>query len=126
MIDLLMRTPTPVIALAGVVLTALGGIAGAWIAAQAKRRETEVKALAAQVDAANQLSDQLQEELGGHRTAQEARITETERRLTSMEERNGVLVDRNDRYRDLLHKHRSHIWDGKPPPPPEWPDDLPR
>lgn len=126
MIDLLLRTPPPVIALAGVVLTAISGIAGAWIASQAKRRETEVKALAAQVDAANQFADQLQEELGGHRTAQEARITETERRLTSMEERNGVLVDRADRYRDLLYKHRSHIWDGKPPPPPEWPDDLPR
>lgn len=111
--------PVSVVGLVGIALTAFGGVLGAWITARSKNRSTEV-------DAANRMIDQLQEELGGHRTAQETRFAAAEKRLTEVERRNGILLDRNDRYRDLLHKHRSHIWDGKPPPPPEWPDDLPR
>ncbi|WP_156759978.1 hypothetical protein [Microbacterium karelineae] len=111
--------PTELVGAAGIALTALGGVIGAWIAARAKAQQTAAQA-------SDRLIDQLQEERDGYRESHEGRITAAEQRLTEVERRNGILVDRNDRYRDLLHKHRAHIWDGKPPPPPEWPDDLPR
>jgi len=31
-----------------------------------------------------------------------------------------------DGYRSYVHILRAHIFDGKTPPPPEWPEDLPR
>lgn len=112
--------------LVGVAVSALGAVLGAWLTSRTKNRQISVEKRTTEFDAANRMIDQLQEELTGLRAVQEARIQATEKRLTDMELRNGMLVDRADAYRDLLHKHRSHIWDGKPPPPPEWPDDLPR
>lgn len=126
MIDVINATPSSVIALGGMILTVLGGVVGAIITARTKDRSTSVEARKAEVDAANRMIDQLQEELVVYRAGQEQRMTTTDERMTALELRNGMLVDRADRYRDLLYKHRSHIWDGKPPPPPEWPEDLPR
>ena len=104
---------------AGVICTALGSLIGAWWTARAKNRDTTATA-------GNQLIDQLQEELTRHRKSQDERMTRAERRQDEMEAHSRVLVDHNNRYRDLLHKHRAHIYDQKPPPPPEWPEDLPR
>lgn len=125
------------LALGGVLLTAGGALMGAWVTSRAATKSAEAHAraqaqsAAAQTEAVaaaaqNDLIDQLQEELTGYRTTADRRAELQDERLTALEARNGILVDRNDRYRDLLHKHRSHIWEGHPPPPPEWPDDLPR
>ncbi|ALJ22034.1 hypothetical protein [Microbacterium sp. No. 7] len=113
-------------ALATPVLMAGSGIVGGLLTSAAQKRAARVQAEAQATSRENHLIDQLQEELSSSRTEQAARMLAQEERMTGLEERNGILVDRTDRYRDLLHKHRSHIWDGKPPPPPEWPDDLPR
>ena len=119
MIELLEAVPGPWLVLAGVALTAVGAVAGARLSARSKDRETTATAT-------DRLIDQLQEERDGYRREHEARLSNAETRLTGMEERNGILVTQNDRYRDLLHKHRAHIYDQLPPPPPEWPEDLPR
>lgn len=111
------------LSLGGTALLASAAMLGHVLSARAQQRAADVQATASQaatqVTAQDKLIDQLQEELGPYRAAMDARMTE-------LEKRNGLLVDRNDLYRDLLHKHRAHIWDQLPPPPPEWPDDLPR
>jgi len=119
--------------LLGTALVAGGAIIGHLLSARAQKRAATIQSEAAQATRENNLIDQLQEELStsraeqaAARAEQAARMTAQESRMNALEERNGVLVDRNDRYRDLLHKHRAHIWDQLPPPPPEWPDDLPR
>lgn len=96
----------------GTALITGGAIVGHVLSSRAQRS-------AAQWTAQDRMIDQLQEELGPYRAAMDVRMTE-------LEKRNGILLDRNDRYRDLLHKHRAHIWDQIGPPPPDWPDDLPR
>lgn len=65
------------------------------------------------------LIDQLQEELTGYRTAAEARATAQDERMNRLERY-------SDGYRDHAHELRSHIWDQKPPPPPQWPEGLPK
>lgn len=117
---------TALLGLAGTALLAGSAFLGALFAARAQKRAARVQSEATQATRENALIDQLQEELAGHRADTTARALEQDRRMNTLEERNGLLVELNDRYRDLLHKHRAHIWDGKPPPPPEWPDDLPR
>lgn len=125
------------LALGGVILTAAGALGGAWLSSRATAQSAEARAraqaqsAAAQTEAVasaaqNDLIDQLQEELTGFRATADRRAELQDERLTALGARNEILVDRNDRYRDLLHKHRYHIWEGHPPPPPEWPDDLPR
>lgn len=114
------------LSLAGITLTVGGGVVGAVLAFRASKRAATVQAEANETNRENALIDQLQEELTRHRSAQDVRMSEQDSRMTVLEERNGILVDRSERYRDLIHQHRAHIWDGKPPPPPEWPEDLPR
>lgn len=120
----------PLLALAGTALLAGAAIVGHLLSSRAQKRaavvQAEATAEAAAVTRENALIDQLQEELASLRAEQAARMLAQEQRMTALEERNGILVDRNDRYRDLLHKHRAHIWDQIGPPPPDWPDDLPR
>lgn len=110
----------------GTVLIVGGAIVGHLLSARAQKRSARIQAEATQATRENQLIDQLQEELGRYRESTDARAIEQDRRMNALEDRNGILVERNDRYRDLLHKHRAHIWDQLPPPPPEWPADLPR
>lgn len=109
--------------LLGTALIVGGAVIGHVLSSRAQKRAAEIQSIAARdastATAQDKLIDQLQEELGPYRTQMDARMTE-------LEKRNGLLVDRNDAYRDLLHKHRAHIWDQLPPPPPEWPEDLPR
>ena len=108
------------------VLVFVGAIVGHVLSARAQKRAADVQAEASKVTAEHKFIDQLQEELAGYRTMNDNRALEQDRRMNELEERNGLLTERSDRYRDLLHKHRTHIWNGLPPPPPEWPDDLPR
>lgn len=110
----------------GTVLIVGGAIVGHLLSARAQKRSARIQSEATQATRENQLIDQLQEELGRYRESTDARAIEQDRRMNALEDRNGILVERNDRYRDLLHKHRAHIWDQLPPPPPEWPADLPR
>lgn len=114
------------LSLSGTALLAGAAVLGHLMSARAQMRATAVQVEAAHASRENALIDQLQEELITSRAEQAARMLAQEERMTALEDRNGMLVDRNDRYRDLLHRHRAHIWDGRPPPPPEWPDDLPR
>jgi len=73
-----------------------------------------------------QLIDQLQEELTAHRAEQTERTARLEERMQKVDDRNHDLMRERDGYRNHAHELRAHIWDGKPPPPPEWPDGLPR
>lgn len=112
--------------LLGTVLIVGGAIVGHLLSARSQKRAATVQSEATQASRENALIDQLQEELKGYRETADKRAVEQDKRMNALEERNGILIDRNDRYRDLLHKHRAHIWDALPPPPPAWPDDLPR
>jgi type II secretory pathway pseudopilin PulG len=67
----------------------------------------------------NGLIDQLQEELREHRTAANARANAQDERLNRLD-------GQHDLAREHIHDLRSHIWEGKPPPPPPWPKGLPR
>jgi hypothetical protein len=110
------------------IITALlggGGIGGilAWW-----RRGSALKARAVEAETAleqsrrssnNELIDQLQEELREHRTAANARATAQDERLNRLDRH-------HDLAREHIHELRSHIWEGKPPPPPPWPAGLPR
>ncbi|MDQ0894415.1 hypothetical protein [Agromyces ramosus] len=131
----------PLLGLAGTALVVLGGVVGYLIvakttkaaaatqaAATAAAATTQAAAVAAVSDKtdAQALIDQLQEELKIHRDAQTARSTAQDERMTAQDvrmERLGMLVDG---YRDYAHTLRAHIYDELPPPPPEWPDGLPR
>lgn len=100
------------ITLAGSALLASGVWIGHILAARTAGR-------AAKQSGENALIDQLQEELGRHRDTAERRATAQDERMNRLE----VYVDG---YRNHAHELRAHIWDGNPPPPPEWPDGLPR
>lgn len=73
-----------------------------------------------------QLIDQLQEELKDHRAEQGDRTARLEERIQKVDDRNHELMQEREAYRNHAHELRSHIWDGKPPPPPNWPEGLPR
>lgn len=117
---------TALLALAGTALLAGSAVFGALLSARAQKRAAKVQAEAAQSTRENALIDQLQEELAGHRQATNERLVEQERRMNAVEERNHELMRERDAYRDHAHELRSHIWDGKPPPPPDWPPGLVR
>ena len=94
--------------LAGIGLTAGGAVIGSLMLSKtAKRTDTQ------------SLVDQLQEELVAHRSEQSARSTAQDERMNRLE-------TYSDGYRNHAHELRAHIWDGNPPPPPEWPANLPR
>lgn len=93
-----------------------GGGVGGWIGSiLAARTAGKV----AKSTSENSLIDQLQEELNTYRA-------DAGRRATLQDERLNRLERNNDGYRAHIHDLRSHIWDQKAPPPPEWPADLPR
>lgn len=102
----------PLLAFLGTIALVIGGGFGALLTYRATRA-------GAKKDAENKLIDQLQEELAEHRIAANARATAQDERMNRLE----PLVDG---YRDYAHELRSHIFDGNPPPPPEWPKHLPR
>lgn len=112
--------------LGGVALTTGGVLIGVLVSARAQKRAATVQAEATQATRENALIDQLQEELAGHRAATNERLVEQERRMNALEDRNHELMRERDAYRDHAHELRSHIWDGKPPPPPDWPAGYPR
>ena len=89
---------------------------GVWIGAILSNRTA---AKVATMTAENSLIDQLQEELHTYRN-------DAGRRATIQDERLNRLETFNDGYRAHIYDLRSHIWDEKEPPPPEWPKDLPR
>lgn len=101
--------------LSGVVLTVIGGIAGAVIASRGQKRVGNIAAKAA-TDAAKQsneqrMIDQLQEELSRYRD-------QTDQRLERLESENRA-------YRDFIFIQRDHMKNHGVIPPP-WPDTLPR
>lgn len=93
-----------------------GGGIGGWIGSiLAARTASDV----AKSTSENSLIDQLQEELDTYRH-------DASRRATAQDERLNRLEHNIDGYRTHIYDLRSHIWDHKGPPPPEWPADLPR
>lgn len=112
--------------LAGSGLLAGAAVLGSMLTARAQKRAISVQIEAAQASRENALIDQLQEELAGHREATNVRLVEQERRMNAVDERNHELMRERDLYRDHAHELRSHIWDRKDPPPPDWPEGLPR
>lgn len=106
----------------GVVLVAVGGVVGHLISSRAAKRATETQADANRRSNEQTMIDQLQEELVTHRSAQDARSTGMERRMTHLEERNIEVTGERDTLRDYAHDLRGYIFDGKPPPPPDWPE----
>lgn len=116
----------PVLALAGVALTAAGALVGSVLTYRVQRRASDAAAatanaavVTANASAENGLVDQLQEELAGYRVA-------ADRRATAQDERMNRIEKQNDGYRTYAHELRAHIWDGKTPPPPAWPTGLPQ
>lgn len=114
------------LSLAGTALLAGAAVVGHLLSARAQNRAATTQQQATQSTRENALIDQLQEELAGHREATNTRLVEQERRMNAVEERNHELMRERDGYRDHAHELRSHIWDGNPPPPPSWPEGLPR
>lgn len=112
--------------LAGSALVFVGAIVGHLLSARAQKRAAQVQAEANQASRENALIDQLQEELAGHREATNTRLVQQEQRMNALDDRNHELMRERDAYRDHAHELRSHIWDGKPPPPPAWPAGYPR
>ncbi len=98
------------------VAVAVVGASGVWLGVILSSRTA---ARVAETSAENSLIDQLQEELKTYRE-------DAGRRATAQDERLNRLEKFNDGYRAHIFDLRSHIWDGKPPPPPDWPADLPR
>lgn len=94
------------------LLIAVVGSGGVWLGAISSGR-------AAKKSGENTLIDQLQEELKTYRE-------DAGRRATAQDERMNRLEQHIDGYRDYAHTLRAHIYDGKQPPPPEWPAGLPR
>lgn len=106
-------------ALGGVLLTAAGALGGSWLARRSSREATKLQAQVAQRTAEHTLIDQLQEELKGFRES-------AERRATAQDERMNRLEHYMDEYRTYAHDLRAWIFDEKPPPPPAWPEGLPK
>ena len=123
--EILLWEPS-LLTLAGVVLTVVGAVVGSVLTNRVARRAAETVAIATQKSGENQLIDQLQEELGGHRKIAEDVRQAADRRATVQDERMNRLDKLASGYRDHAHELRSHIYDGKPPPPPDWPPNLPR
>lgn len=136
----------PLFGLAGTALVVLGGVVGYIISAKTTIRASATQAAATAAAATTQaaavaaasdksdaqaLIDQLQEELKTHReaaaqraTAQDQRMTEQDGRMQKLEEYNRDVTRQRDEYRDYAHTLRSHIFDRKDPPPPDWPDGV--
>lgn len=107
--------------LAGSVLLFGGGLVGSILTYRVTRRANETAADTAERSAENVLIDQLQEELGQYRVENNARATEQDRRMQSLEERNLEVTTERDILRDYAHQLRSDIYNQKEPPPTEWP-----
>lgn len=118
-----MAEVAPVLTPLGVVIAAALTYLGVRVTARSAERRARQDAAASvrehEATAQDKLIDQLQEELAAHRAGAEARMTAQDERMNRLERY-------ADGYRDHAHELRSHIWDQKPPPPPEWPDGLPR
>lgn len=130
----------------GLITLAVSAVAGGGVyvghilTRRSSREATKMQADANAKTNEQVMIDQLQEELGSHReqdrenrrveaeraAAQDERMLEMERRMTKLDERNEVTLRERDAYRDHAHALRSHIWDGNQPPPPPWPEGLPK
>lgn len=128
---------TPELLIAGGVPAAVASIATALIARsttrlqEARKADQAVELRAAEVRAEERsgtrdLIDQLQEELREHRARQDAHSEQQDARLQRMELRLDDAQRMIDRYRDHATALVEHIWQGKGPPPPTWPIELPK
>ncbi len=95
----------------------LGAVLTYRVQAQAAANEREKAAN----DHENRLIDQLQEELAEHRKAASARATAQDERMNLLEARLDAVTEERDLLRKYAHELRGHIFDGHPPPPPDWP-----
>lgn len=115
---------------AGVIVAAALSLLGVVLNVRAVRERSRAEAAAQDItqraNAQDQLVDQLQEELARYRDSEQEHRARLEDRLTTQDERMNRLQVYADGYRDHAHTLRSHIWDQKPPPPPDWPEGLPR
>lgn len=115
-----------VVSAAGVVLASLGAWFGAALARKSAKESTAAQIAANQSSNEQLMIDQLQEELAGYRReAVEAGRLAAER-ATAQDERMNRLERYSDGYRSHAHELRSWIWDGRQPPPPPWPEGLPK
>ncbi|TXK17415.1 hypothetical protein [Homoserinibacter sp. GY 40078] len=116
----------------GATLLTVGGVAlGHVLSSRVQRRATEVQAVANKKSNEHQMIDQLQEEVG--RLSQELtrRGGNLDERLERVDRRNDQLTEEltertveRDKLRQYAHDLRGHIFDGEPPPPPEWPEGV--
>lgn len=118
------------VSIGGILLTTAGLVTGYAISARTARltstQQAAATAKATEQSGAEHLIDALQEELQRYRNSTDQRALNMELRITGLEERNHHLMQERDGYRNHAHELRAHIWDGKMPPPPEWPTGLPR
>ncbi len=111
----------------GIAMIGGGGVlVGHILTRRTSKETTEVQAQATQKTAEHQMIDQLQEELKGYREHAEKQALAADVRASAQDERMNRLERYSDGYRSHAHELRSHIWDQLPPPPPPWPEDLPK
>jgi hypothetical protein len=99
----------------GIIAAAIAG-SGVWLGSILSARAATT---ASRKAGEHSLIDQLQEELTGYRLTADRRSTIQDERMTRLD---GLV----DGYRNYVHLLRAHIYSGKAPPPPTWPEDLPR
>lgn len=107
-----------IMALGGVALTAMGGLAGAWLSRRSSMEATQATVKAQEDSAQDRLIDQLQEELSRYRSDNDRRVERLEAQLER-------LRVENRGYREFIGVQRDHMAAHKIPLPP-WPEDLPR
>ena len=107
--------------LLGTVLLVGGGIAGSVMTNRVAKRANETAPVAVNRSAENVFIDQLQEELAQYREENNARATEQDRRMQTLEDRNLEITVERDILRDYAHQLRSDIYNQKEPPPTDWP-----
>lgn len=97
------------------------------------QRTAEATVAVAEKSSEQSMIDQLQEELSGYRAMAEAnrkaaddRATAQDQRMERIEHENDLLRREREGYRSYAHVLRDHIIEELPPPPPAWPQNLPR
>lgn len=110
----------------GVLLTAIGAFGGHWLTRKSSHEATKTQAESQKRSDEHLLIDQLQEELKSYRDEARERAHAADNRATAQDERMNRLERYSDGYRSHAHELRAWIFDGKQPPPPPWPEGLPK